>query len=92
MTPRLVSLKLIAGTIAAIFLLLHGQSAASAEIDTQRELFRQQILAVSLDDLRRVTQTYLQPELASTALVTNSSQLDSTASLREELNLTVREL
>ena len=41
MTLRLVSLKLIAGTIAAIFLLLHGQSAASAEIDTQRELFRQ---------------------------------------------------
>ena len=41
MTPRLVSLKLIAGTIAAIFLLLHGQSAASAKIDTQRELFRQ---------------------------------------------------
>jgi Zn-dependent M16 (insulinase) family peptidase len=58
----------------------------------QRELFRQQILAVSLDDLRRVTETYLQPELASTAVVTSSSQLDSTASLREELDLTVREL
>lgn len=41
MTLRLVSLKLIAGTIAAIFLLLHGQSAAGAQIDTQRELFRQ---------------------------------------------------
>jgi Zn-dependent M16 (insulinase) family peptidase len=58
----------------------------------QRELFRRQILAVSLDDLRRVTETYLQPELASTAVVTSSSQLDSTASLREELDLTVREL
>jgi Zn-dependent M16 (insulinase) family peptidase len=58
----------------------------------QRELFRQHILAVSLDDLRRVTETYLQPELASTAVVTNSTQLDGTASLREELNLTVREL
>ncbi|RLA49324.1 MAG: peptidase M16 [Gammaproteobacteria bacterium] len=58
----------------------------------QRELFRQQILAVSLDDLRRVTQTYLQPKLASTAVVTNSSQLESTASLREELDLAVYEL
>jgi len=58
----------------------------------QRELFRQQILAVSLDDLRRVTQTYLQPELASTAVVTNNSQLDATAGLREELDLTVCEL
>jgi len=58
----------------------------------QREQFRQRILAVSLDDLRRVTHTYLQPELASTAVVTNNSQLDATASLREELALSVQEL
>lgn len=58
----------------------------------QRELFRQQILTVSLDDLRRVTETYLQPELASTAVVTNSSQLETTAALREELGLQVQEL
>jgi Zn-dependent M16 (insulinase) family peptidase len=58
----------------------------------QREQFRQRILAVSLDDLCRVTQTYLQPDLASTAVVTNSSQLDATAALREELALTVQEL
>jgi Zn-dependent M16 (insulinase) family peptidase len=54
--------------------------------------FRQQILAVSLDDLRRVTETYLKPELASTALVTNAGQLEATASLREKLNLSVEEL
>jgi hypothetical protein len=58
----------------------------------QRELFRQQILVVSLDDLRRVTETYLQPELASTAVVTNNSQLEATAALREELGLQVQEL
>ena len=58
----------------------------------QREKFRQQILAVTLDDLRRVTQTYLRPELASTAVVTSASQLEATAALREELGLTVQEL
>jgi Zn-dependent M16 (insulinase) family peptidase len=58
----------------------------------QREQFREQILGVSLDDLRRVTEAYLRPELASTAIVTNSSQLESTAALREVLELTVQEL
>jgi hypothetical protein len=71
---------------------LHFHNRLFGRTHDQRELFRQQILAVSLDDLRRVTETYLQPELASTAVVTSSSQLDSTASLREELDLTVREI
>jgi Zn-dependent M16 (insulinase) family peptidase len=57
-----------------------------------REQFRQRILAVSLEDLRRVTETYFKPELASTAVITNSGQLEATAALREELNLTVQEL
>ena len=57
-----------------------------------RERFRENILGVSLDDLRRVTETYLKPDLASTAIVTNSGQLEATALLREELNLTVQEL
>ncbi len=65
---------------------LFGRSHAT------RELFRQRILAVSLDDLRRVTESYLKPELASTAVVTNSGQLESTAALRDELNLSVQEL
>ena len=51
----------------------------------QRELFRQQILAVSLEDLRRVTAIYLRPELASTAVITNASQ-------RDALDLDVQEL
>jgi hypothetical protein len=57
-----------------------------------RELFRQRVLEVKLDDLRRVVETYLKPELASTAVVTSSGQLDATASLREELGLTVQAL
>ncbi len=52
---------------------LFGRSHAT------REQFRQRILAVSLDDLRRVTETYLKPELASTAVVTHAGQLETTA-------------
>ena len=58
----------------------------------QREEFRQRILDVTLDDLRRVAQTYLRPELASTAVITNASQLDATADLRDSLGLIVQEL
>ena len=58
----------------------------------QREQFREQVLGVSLDDLRRVTATYLRPELASTAVISNSSQLQHTTALREELGLSLEEL
>ena len=58
----------------------------------QREQFRQQVLAVSLEDLRRVTESYLQPAKASTAVITNSSQLKATAQLRENLGLKLKEL
>ncbi|MFT4520953.1 MAG: Zn-dependent M16 (insulinase) family peptidase [Halioglobus sp.] len=58
----------------------------------QRQQFRQNILAVTLNDLRTVTERYLKPELASTAVVTNAAQLDATSELREEINLAVREL
>jgi len=65
---------------------LFGRSHAA------REQFRQRILAVSLDDLRRVTHAYLTTEQASTAVVTHAGQLAATAALREELGLTVQEL
>ena len=58
----------------------------------QREEFRQRILAVKLDDLRRVTETYLQPEQASTAVITGHANLEATAGLRETLGLEVQEL
>ena len=59
---------------------------------TFRQLFRQNILAVSLDDLQRVTQTYLRAELASTAVITSSGQQKEATALAEELSLTVCEL
>jgi Zn-dependent M16 (insulinase) family peptidase len=58
----------------------------------QREHFRQQVLAVSLEDLRRVTELYLQPGQSSTAVITNTAQLNATAQLREDLNLQLQEL
>lgn len=54
----------------------------------QRVQFRQRILAVTLDDLRRVTETYLQPELASTAVITSAAQADAIG----DLGLTRKEL
>ena len=56
----------------------------------QREEFRERILSVTLDDLRRVSEAYLKPELASTAVVSHSGQLDASASLRERLGLEVK--
>lgn len=58
----------------------------------QREQFRQRILNVTLEDLTRVTETYLRPDLASTAVVTNSGQLEASPGLRERLGLSVEEL
>ncbi|MDZ7784796.1 MAG: insulinase family protein [Halioglobus sp.] len=65
---------------------LYGRSHA------QREAFRQQVLAVTLEDLRRVTRTYLNPEMASTAVIVPTTQREATAPLREELDLALREL
>ncbi len=42
----------------------------------QRQLYRSRILKVTLDDLKRVGAAYLKPELASTAVITNSSGTD----------------
>jgi Zn-dependent M16 (insulinase) family peptidase len=39
----------------------------------QRRKFRQQLLQVTLDDLKRVTRQYLKPELASVAVITSPS-------------------
>jgi Zn-dependent M16 (insulinase) family peptidase len=58
----------------------------------QREQFRERILAVTTDDLRRVTETYLRPELASTAVITNSEGKQATGALRETLGMTLEEL
>lgn len=42
----------------------------------QRQHFRSQILQVTLDDLRRVSQTYFNPDEASVAVITNSTNAE----------------
>lgn len=58
----------------------------------QRMLFRQRVLAVTLEDLRQVAETYLAPERASIAVITGAAQRDASAALRQELDLTLCEL
>lgn len=54
----------------------------------KREAFRQQILKVSIDDLKRVAKTYLNAANASIAVVTGSNQLDNLKGLElETINL-----
>ncbi len=60
----------------AFFNQLHGRDA------DHLQQVRQQILRVTLTDLQRVTERYLKPELASTAILTDSSRRDQAAALR----------
>ncbi|BBA33036.1 peptidase M16C associated domain-containing protein [Methylocaldum marinum] len=48
---------------------LHGRTAE------QRRRFRSRVLEVQLEDLRRVAETYLRPERASTAVITSETTL-----------------
>jgi Zn-dependent M16 (insulinase) family peptidase len=54
-----------------------------------REAFRRAILAVSLEDLRRVTHQYLDPAKASTAVVTSRKQQEALGSAVAELGLQI---
>lgn len=45
----------------------------------QRREFREQILKVSMDDLKRVTEIYLKPEFASMAVITSSAKYEKLA-------------
>ncbi len=58
----------------------------------QRQQFRSRILDVSLADLTRVTAQYLQPENASTAVITQAGDDSSTTELGDELGLNIQEL
>lgn len=51
----------------------------------KRELFRNRVLLVTADDLKRVARTYLTPEKASIALVTHAGQKPSLESLGLQL-------
>ncbi len=55
--------------------LLHGRTLEKLQT------FRQNVLKVSLDDLKRVTQTYLLPDQASTAVITNTATLEQKGNL-----------
>jgi Zn-dependent M16 (insulinase) family peptidase len=57
----------------------------------QRRRFRARVLAVTLDDLKRVAKTYLQPELASIAVLTNEAGRKK-YELTESITLAVRSL
>ncbi len=61
---------------------LYGRSAE------QRQQQRQRILAVTLEDLKRVGEKYLQPELASTAIITRPQMID----VAEPLGLSIHRL
>ena len=47
----------------------------------KRELFRNRVLAVKLDDLLRVADTYLKPEQASIAVITQNGNREKLGSL-----------
>ena len=64
--------------ISAFFNNLHGRTAE------QRRAFRSQVLQVTIADLQRVAKTYLQPEKAHIAVLSNAETLDG---LSEELGL-----
>ncbi|MCF6236056.1 MAG: insulinase family protein [Gammaproteobacteria bacterium] len=54
---------------------LHGRTPE------QRRRFRQRVLETTLDDLKRVTRTYLKPEKASVAVISNATTAEQNAHL-----------
>ena len=59
--------------------LLHGRTREKLQA------FRQNVLDVTLDDLKRVTETYLHPKGASTAVISNVATLDQIGDLGLEV-------
>ena len=49
------------------------------------QAMRQRVLVVTLDDLKRVTEKYLQPEQASTAVITSAATLEQAGNLGLEV-------
>lgn len=47
----------------------------------KRERFRNRLLSVNIDDLKRVATTYLTPDKASTAIITSSDNIDTAKTL-----------
>ena len=59
--------------------LLHGRTREKLQ------QFRQNVLAVKLDDLQRVTEKYLHADSANTAVITSTSTLDQVGDLGLEV-------
>jgi Zn-dependent M16 (insulinase) family peptidase len=57
-----------------------------------REGFRRRVLEVDLVDLRRVAETYLNPDKASIAIITSQTGAESAGELVERLGLRIEEL
>ena len=57
----------------------HFHECLFARTDEHRRIFRAGIVNTTIDDLRRVTETYLRPECASTAVVTHTAGADALA-------------
>jgi len=55
--------------------LLHGRTREKLQ------QFRQKVLEVKLEDLQRVTEKYLKPEIASTAVITSASTMEQAGDL-----------
>ena len=58
----------------------------------QREQFRERILAVSMNDLLRVGESYLSADKASTAVISHRGVIEANGDLAESLGLVVEEL
>ena len=56
-------------------------SELSGRTAKHRHTFRERVLATRIEDLQRVAETYLKPELASTAIITDLTQRDTAANL-----------
>lgn len=69
--------------IGAYYAGLHGRTAEA------RRAFRQNVLNVSMDDIKRVADTYLKPEHAQTAVLGGAAALNEAA---DKLNLSKIEL
>ncbi len=70
----------------------HYHNTLFGRTHAQREQFRSRVLALGLEDLQRVTETYLQPEQASIAVITSHSGLEAVSNVVGELKLSVQEL
>ncbi|MEP5765430.1 MAG: insulinase family protein [Halieaceae bacterium] len=70
----------------------HFHNALFGRSHAQRERFRSQVLALQLEDLHRVTETYLRPEQASIAVITSHSGLEAAQDCVSRLELDLEEL